>query len=56
MIDAEPAMTIIALVTVDASPQAFLLRPEAPAVWACEMASVSVFFGVNMFKGGKVAS
>ena len=56
MIGAEPATAIIALVAIDASPQAFLLRPEATAVWACEMASVSVFFGVNMFKGGKVAS
>lgn len=57
VIDAETSTAIVAAVAFQASPRAVALRVEAAAGFAGKTtASCCVFFGVNMFKVGKMAS
>lgn len=53
VIDVEVARAVVAEVAIDASPCSFFPRSQALAEVASEMASLSAFFGVNMFKDWK---
>ena len=56
MIDAEVPMTIIAVVPIHAPSRSFPARTKTSAEFAGTVASLSLFLGVNMFKGEKTAS
>ena len=56
MIDAEVPMTIIAVVPIHTPSGSFPTRTKTAAEFACTVASMSLFLGMNMLEGEKSAS